>query len=175
MAVRRRLEAMNTALRPSLSPSAGAAVEAAVVLPDPPSNWPRWAPYPRFKTVPRFELGDPAAQEYLAAEGYVVIANVLSSDEVATGLSKFWDQLEKLNPGLVRSDSSTYGNWGNTTGWGHDEALWYIRGLPRVKKVWEHVYDTSELLVSFDGANIQRPWGLNVRKPVRESSQQSSL
>ena len=46
-------------------------------------------------------------------------------------------------------------------GWGHDDFLWYVRGIPNVRKVWEQLHDTEDVIVSFDGANIQRPWGLN--------------
>ena len=42
-----------------------------------------------------------------------------------------------------------------TNGWGHDDFLWYVRGCPNVRKVWEQLHDTEDVICSFDGANIQ--------------------
>ena len=43
-------------------------------------------------------------------------------------------------------------------GVGHSAAQWYIRDIPKVKQAFAQVWDTNELLVSFDGVTIWRPW-----------------
>eukprot|EP01052_Picozoa_sp_SAG31_P025270 SAG31_NODE_2206_length_6194_cov_3.730763_2_plen_155_part_00 len=37
---------------------------------------------------------------------------------------------------------------------------WYVRGISKVKKVWEVACRTDDLLVSFDGAALAKPWGI---------------
>ena len=109
----------------------------------------------------RFALGDPAAKAFLEAEGYAVIRDVLDSGEVSTALDLLWREIEARSENVVRADPSTWDNGWKTNGWGHDDCLWYVRSCPNVRKVWEAMYDTDEVIVSFDGANIQKPWGLN--------------
>ena len=40
----------------------------------------------------------------------------------------------------------------------HQEAAWYLRGLPAVKQVFSRIYDTDQLIVSMDGIIVWRPW-----------------
>ena len=47
-----------------------------------------------------------------------------------------------LPPGLIWS-------WG----WGHAQYVWDIRSHSKVGEIFENIYDTKELLVSFDGIN----------------------
>lgn len=47
---------------------------------------------------------------------------------------------------------------------GQSAFLWHLRTLPRVRKAFETIWKTQELLVSFDGANIFRPWNHGFRK-----------
>ena len=86
---------------------------------------------------------------------------MLGPEEVHTALEKLWHEIETRSDGVVRSDPSTWDNGWRTNGWGHDEFLWYVRSCPNVRKVWEQMHDTDDVIVSFDGANIQKPWGLN--------------
>ena len=87
--------------------------------------------------------------------------DILDSTEVETALDKLWVEIESRSEAVSRSDPSTWDNGWQTNGWGHDDFLWYVRGIPNVRKVWEQLHDTEDVIVSFDGANIQRPWGLN--------------
>ena len=45
-------------------------------------------------------------------------------------------------------------------GLGHSDALWYVRGRPRLKDVWATLLGTDDLIVSFDGCCLFRPWGI---------------
>merc|ERR1712054_55562 len=40
---------------------------------------------------------------------------------------------------------------------GHSELCWFLRCLPNVRHVFESIWKTEELIVSFDGINIYRP------------------
>lgn len=105
--------------------------------------------------------GQGEALAHLQEEGYVVIKDVLSETECADALAKMWQELE-MAPGVSRTDPSTWGDdttFGNN--WGHSDFLWFVRGLPNVRKVWEMIHKTDQLLVSFDGASLYRPWGIN--------------
>ena len=149
-------------LRTAPQPAASVDLNApAAVLEDPPENWPEWLPFPEHRHVPRFALGDRRANAYLEKEGYVVFKDILTSAEVETALDKLWVEIESRSDAVSRSDPSTWDNGWKTNGWGHDDFLWYVRGIPNVRKVWEQLHDTEDVIVSFDGANIQRPWGLN--------------
>lgn len=105
--------------------------------------------------------GKGEALAHLQEEGYVVIKDVLSVAECTDALEKLWQELE-MAPGVSRHDPSTWGDnstFGNN--WGHSDFLWFVRGLPNVRKVWEMIHRTDDLLVSFDGASLYRPWGIN--------------
>jgi len=41
------------------------------------------------------------------------------------------------------------------------EAAWYLRGLPPVRKIFERIYETEELLTSMDTFIMWRPWWLS--------------
>ncbi|MEM7019692.1 MAG: phytanoyl-CoA dioxygenase family protein [Pseudomonadota bacterium] len=124
-----------------------------------------------YQEVPRFNPGDPAAMDYLEEEGFVVFANALSNDEAAQSLSMLWDYLEELGTGIDRNDIDTWGDerWPTAVhgailpshGIGHCAAQWFIRDVPNVKTCFGQVWDTEELLVSFDGVTIWRPWTHN--------------
>ena len=132
-----------------LTPPAPAAAAAAVVLHDPPEGWPDWLPFPTHTHVPRFPLGSPEAKSFLEKEGYVVIRDVLDENEVKTALDLLWKEIEARSDGVVRSDPKTWDKGWQTNGWGHDDFLWYVRGCPNVRKVWEHLHDTDDLICSY--------------------------
>lgn len=124
-----------------------------------------------YKDVPRFESGSDESIEYLEEQGYVVIKNALSSSEAAKTLDLLWDYLEGLDTGIDRNDVSTWGDerWPTCAhggimpsyGIGHSEAQWYLRGIPNVKKAFAKIWNTDELLTSFDGVSLWRPWNIN--------------
>lgn len=124
-----------------------------------------------YQHVPRFEPGDPAGIDYLEEQGYVVIAHALTEDEASEAVSKMWNYLEQLGTGIDRHAPHTWDNerWPTVVhggilpghGIGHCEAQWYIRDIPAVKKSFAAVWDTEDLLVSFDGVSLWRPWSRN--------------
>jgi len=121
--------------------------------------------------VERFAPGSPESAAYLEDRGYVVIANALSTSEAAKAVGLIWDYLEELGTGIDRNDPATWNDdrWPTAVhgaiipsqGIGHCAAQWFIRSVPKVKQTFEAVWDTNDLLVSFDGAALWRPWALN--------------
>lgn len=122
-----------------------------------------------YQHVPRFRPGDPAATEYLEEQGYVIFANALTSAEAGEAVALLWDYLEELGTGIDRTDIDTWGDdrWPTAVhggilpsyGIGHSAAQWFIRDVPSVKQCFSQVWDDEEdLLVSFDGVTIWRPW-----------------
>ena len=124
-----------------------------------------------YQPVTRFEVGDPEARIYLEEEGFVVFANALSPAEADHAMTLLWDYLEGLGTGIDRSKVDTWDDdrWPTTVhgailpsyGIGHTAAQWYIRDIPNVKEAFAQVWDTDDLLVSFDGVTIWRPWTYN--------------
>lgn len=123
--------------------------------------------HPEYVHVPRFAPGSPDSVRHFQEHGYVVIAKALSQSEVARALDLTWSYLEKLGTGIKRSDPSTWSNeaWPTlahggiipSNGIGHSEAQWYVRSVPAVHQSFAAVWDTDDLLVSFDGMAIWRP------------------
>eukprot|EP01087_Luapelamoeba_hula_P024690 TRINITY_DN9496_c1_g1_i1.p1 TRINITY_DN9496_c1_g1~~TRINITY_DN9496_c1_g1_i1.p1 ORF type:complete len:316 (-),score=43.19 TRINITY_DN9496_c1_g1_i1:1092-2006(-) len=127
-------------------------------------------PVPIPTAVPRFASDDPAAYlEYLDANGYVVIADVLSPDQLHTGRSLAWDFIESRPQNKAqRNDPLT---WTDELGWpdpygngiivgdgaGHCEFQWFVRGVPAVQQVYKNIWNTEELITSFDGFCMFRP------------------
>lgn len=126
---------------------------------------------PVYAHVERFAPGSPESAAYLDEHGYVVIAGALSPGEAARAIDLTWDYLEELGTGVDRRDVSTWDDdrWPTAVhggilpghGIGHSAAQWFIRGVPNVKRAFAAVWDTDELLVSFDGMALWRPHAIN--------------
>ncbi len=126
---------------------------------------------PTYVHVERFAPGSPESLAYLHEHGYVVIAGALSPAECGAALDLTWDYLEELGTGIDRHDWTTWGDdrWPTAVhggilpghGVGHSAAQWFIRSAPAVKQAFAAIWDDDDLLVSFDGMALWRPWALN--------------
>jgi hypothetical protein len=126
---------------------------------------------PAYIHVPRFTAGAPESVEYLREHGYVVIAKALDDAAAVRALKLTWDYLESLGTGVDRADPATWDDdrWPTTAhggilpghGIGHSQAQWFIRSAPAIKRAFAAVWDTDDLLVSFDGMALWRPWARN--------------
>jgi hypothetical protein len=126
---------------------------------------------PTYVHVARFAPGSAKSIAYLKEHGYLVIAGALSADQTAKALDLTWDYLEGLGTGIDRHVPATWDDerWPTAVhggilpghGIGHSAAQWFIRAAPNVKKTFAAVWDTDDLLVSFDGMALWRPWALN--------------
>jgi len=125
---------------------------------------------PVYSRVPRFSAGSPESMVYLLEHGYVVIAEILSADESRHALNLTWDYLEGLETGIDRDDIETWDDdrWPTAVhggilpghGIGHSQAQWFIRSAPGLKKAFAAIWDSEDLLVSFDGMALWRPWAI---------------
>ena len=89
--------------------------------------------------------------DYLKSNGYMVIDNVLSPEEVdfATKLFHEWrikNQIVSENNGLIHSHNA-----------GHQEHAWYIRTSTNVTNIFKQLWNTNDLIVSFDGCCYMGP------------------
>lgn len=119
----------------------------------------------------RFDAHSPAALQHLLDHGYAVIRGVLSDDEVVTALDLTWRYLEGLGTGIQRDDPATWSDdrWPITVagaiipglGIGQSEAQWFVRSRQAVKQAFATIWNTEDLLTSFDGMCLWRPWPLN--------------
>ena len=126
---------------------------------------------------PRFDVNDPNAYQYLKDNGYVVIKDVVPADDIEILKDMIWDWIEKLEfpfqqEKLDRNKPETWrqNNWPadprygivGRFGIGQTNFQWKIRSYPSVKKVFSKIWNTSNLITSFDGINLYRPWKYNI-------------
>ena len=124
-----------------------------------------------YRHVPRLDSGSEESSRYLDEFGYVVIKNALTAEEAKKTIDLLWDYLEELGTGIDRTNPKTWGDdrWPTCAhgailpsyGIGHSEAQWFVRGVPNVKKAFAKIWETEELLTSFDGVSLWRPWNIN--------------
>mmetsp|Transcript_17821 Transcript_17821/g.23329 ORF Transcript_17821/g.23329 Transcript_17821/m.23329 type:complete len:222 (-) Transcript_17821:747-1412(-) len=117
---------------------------------------------------PVFEVGDPGMKAYLQNHGYVVVANIANEEQIRLGKELFWDFLNE-HAGMKEDDPTTWGNSFyqigspstgiiSAKGIGQSEFMWHLRLLPNVKEAFSQIWGANDLLTSFDGANLYRPW-----------------
>jgi hypothetical protein len=120
---------------------------------------------------PRFCVNDPELLKYLDEYGYVVV-NLEASETVLDEIKdSLWEFLETNFPGWKRGHPDTWESntvpgrvWGADkgiifgAGIGQSEFLWRLRTLKGVKETFAKVWGDDDVITSFDGANIFRPW-----------------
>jgi len=139
-----------------------------------------------FEVSPRFDAGDAALIEYLDANGYVVVKNAADSGQLEALTNELWNFLEaatvsQSHPnGWRRGEPESWDDDGmammgmgdlgilDGAGVGQSEFLWAVRTLPAVQDVFKLVWETEDLVTSFDGANVFRPW--SVDSPANKTS-----
>ena len=102
----------------------------------------------------------------LETDGYCVVPNILTSDKCDEYITQIWDWLENLGTGIDRNDKSTW----NSEKWppnihgiiqqlraGQEQFAWDIRCEQNVIDIFEKIWDTDKLLVSFDAICIMKP------------------
>lgn len=123
-------------------------------------------------TPPRFSVDNPEAYKYLEENGYVVIREVLSSEQISIAKDMCWEWIEAITGSEVRRNDVQ--SWGEKA-WpadkdngiirdpsiGQADWLWYIREKPSIKQAFSRIWGTDRLGVSFDGGNLFRPYAIN--------------
>jgi len=107
------------------------------------------------------------AKQTLEKFGIAIIPGCLNQEECNQMNKGMWQTAEfltsKLKKPLIRSLPKTYSsifeltpraggliqNWG----WSHAQYAWDVRSNPKVAEVFEEVFETKDLLVSFDAIN----------------------
>jgi hypothetical protein len=88
----------------------------------------------------------------LKENGYTIVHDVLNAEEVATALGMFYTWKDSVpNHDKIHTMCDPHGIYKYNQA-GHQEFAWYIRTRPNVKKVFENIWETNELTVSFDGS-----------------------
>lgn len=127
----------------------------------------------------RFEVDDPAWLEHLDKQGYAVVAAVADNSILRQAEDLLWNFLEQRTS-WKRQDPETWTDAAlekdrigsvqngiiNGGGMGQSDFLWYLRTLPKVRKIFTEIWGTDDLLVSFDSAGIFRPWNHGFRKTI---------
>lgn len=87
----------------------------------------------------------------LAENGYCVIENVLTAEEVANSIQYFrewfssYPQIAELHSKISPHGIFKYHEVGQ------QRHAWYIRTRPNVQNVFKNIWKTDEVVVSFDG------------------------
>jgi len=103
--------------------------------------------------------------------GVAIIPNILNKDECSKFESGMFDYLEHImqdfEKPFKRDDPSTYtefykllpkhGMLMQHFSIGHAQFIWDLRCKKKILDVFENIYETNELLVSFDGASFSPP------------------
>ncbi|KIV99694.1 uncharacterized protein PV09_08627 [Verruconis gallopava] len=99
--------------------------------------------------------------------GCVLIKNVISKERAAYYAQKQLDWLKKFDLGFDENDESTWtaehlpvsfkGGMYFSYGSAHEKMAWEARMEPKVIEIFEQLWETKELIVSFDGMNISLP------------------
>lgn len=119
----------------------------------------------------RFAWDDPKMLEHLDSEGYVVVKQVADKEELDRAEELLWHFMSD-NAGWKRRDPTTWTDASltkcsanglangivNKCGAGQSDLSWLVRTNANVRRVFESVWKTSELLTSYDGFGLFRPW-----------------
>lgn len=124
---------------------------------------------------PRFDINNKIEsdlmKQYLCTNGYAVVKGIVTDSEIAAAKDNFWNFVENTQPLIDRKNPATWASnsWladcstgiFNRFGFNHSEFLWNARLNRLVRKAFESIWQTSELIVSFDAGNVFRPWSVN--------------
>jgi len=116
-----------------------------------------------------FAVEDPGWPKHLRRHGFCVLSGVLPEADREEILDGFWAEMAQVVPGLRRYDPSTWdfpgaASTGITRGYGvpQSDFAWAVRGHPQIRRVFELIYRTDQLVVSMDsvklvGTGVQEP------------------
>lgn len=125
---------------------------------------------------PTYDLTDTDKwMTHLANEGYAVIQNILSDDDVKTNLEQFKKDWTHVSPKFDFRDKATWGiehapmmygkGMAVFNGFGNSDFMWNLRLNPNILKIFQTIHSTDELAVSMDGFSVflskkqkSKPW-----------------
>jgi len=112
---------------------------------------------------PKFDAPNAAAMKYLEDNGYVAFSAAASADEVKRAIDLFWHHVEATTSARRAEPMSwEFFGFGASVGilsgsFGNSEFLWYCRALPKVMQIFQAIWQTTDVLTSFDGCGAFRP------------------
>lgn len=93
----------------------------------------------------------------LEKNGYAIVQNVLTPEEIDTAKSMFYEW-QKTVPNNIHSQVNPHGIY-KFHEVGHQRHAWYIRTNPKVQQVFKSIWNTDDLITSFDGScYIPKEW-----------------
>lgn len=88
----------------------------------------------------------------LDEKGYCVVANILTQEEITEALKLFRDWQKTVpNYDKLHSVISPHGIHKHFEA-GHQEFAWYIRTNEKIQNIFKKLWNTEDLIVSFDGS-----------------------
>ncbi len=88
----------------------------------------------------------------LNEKGYCIIPNVLSENEINYAKDLFYKWQKTIpNHNKIHNQIDPHGIYKFHNA-GHQEHAWYIRTNPKVIEIFKKIWETDELVVSFDGS-----------------------
>jgi len=120
--------------------------------------------YPTF-TPPVFDIDQSTEfTQHLQTEGFVVIRNILNSQEKDTFFQKFKTDFNHVSPNFKFDDKSTWniktypGMYGKGmcvfNGFGQADFMWYLRTNTTIQNTFKKIYNEDELVTSMDGFSV---------------------
>lgn len=124
---------------------------------------------PRFSVLDEKSLSQ--GLDYLNEHGYVVISDIMNENEINQNKDLLWKFIQRDSNGAIqRNNPDTWSNnWPQFSthgvikghGIGQSELLWNVRSNRSIKKVFAQLWNTRQLLTSFDGCCTFRDWRYN--------------
>ena len=88
----------------------------------------------------------------LASQGYCIIPNVLTSDEIDTAKTMFKEWQKTIDDhDKIHRAIDPHGIYKHHEV-GHQRHAWYIRTNPKVQEAFKSIWNCDDLIVSFDGS-----------------------
>ena len=87
----------------------------------------------------------------LSKNGYCIVRNVLNNEETKYCVELFENWLKNIHNHDDYYDSFTENGIYKYHQAGHSNHAWFVRTHPNVQKVFKFLWDTDDLIVSFDG------------------------
>jgi len=114
-------------------------------------------------------------KQHLDEYGFVVLTNILTSEEKTEAFNLFKKDLSTVSPNFDFDDTNTW-NIQNCplmfgkgmavfNGFGQSDFMWNLRVNSSIKSIYKNIYDCEELVVSLDGFSMfvsnkqkSKPW-----------------
>tara|TARA_Y100000590_G_scaffold470610_1_gene666923 strand:- start:12870 stop:13739 length:870 start_codon:yes stop_codon:yes gene_type:complete len=91
-------------------------------------------------------------KEQLESKGFCIIPNILTEEEICTAKQMFKEwQSTIANHDEMHSKISPHGIY-KYHEVGHQRHAWYLRTRPQVQDVFKYLWETEDLIVSYDGS-----------------------